>query len=126
MHSYGDHDILVQGQVVTLTTASGFNGEGMKLAYRNLLTNTLDLGDWVLLIKGNGESGATPDALEQGAELSTLLPDIGCIGVVTLNRTLLMQDLAHHVFGPSGLPLCVTSDAVEAQAFIQELLAPHD
>ena len=123
MYHHGEHNIVVQGRVVTLTTASAFNGSGMKLAYQNLLTQSKDLGEWVLMVQGSGESGATPDALEQGAELATLLPDIGCVGVVTLNRTLLMQDLAHHVFGPSGLPLCVTTDAAEAQAFIEQILA---
>lgn len=125
MYYHGEHNIVVQNKVVTLTTASAFNGEGMQVAYQNLLCLTKDLGRWILFIRGSLESGATPDAVKRGGELAMLLADIGCIAIVTLNRTLIMQDLAHQIFGPSGLPLCVTTHEAEANAFIAAILEEH-
>lgn len=125
MKQHGEHSIEIDGHTVILTTASAFNGEGMERAYQNLVTLTKDLRQWILFIQGSQESGATPEAMTNGAQLATLLPDMGCIAIVSLNRTLLMKKLAYHVFDPSGLPLCITGSAREAKTFAHSILEEH-
>lgn len=120
---FGQHNLIeLRGQVVHTYPSGDFDIESVELGMTTIIKTAAGLERWAIYEHTAADAGLTTSSIKFLLQYYERAYEQGCVGVAIGGHSLFMNIIPHHMPADMNIPVKVSRNDAELQAFLEKLL----